>query len=56
MIYKGTQLPLDSERPNNSLSLCPTAQSQLGAKWHGGGNHPYPAYVRSRMGEILNRL
>ena len=36
-LKKSTRVPLDSERPKDSFNLCPTALSQLGAKWHGGG-------------------
>ena len=39
-LKRSTRVMLDSERPNDSFSLCPTALSQLEAKWHGGGNPP----------------
>ena len=37
-LKRSTRVPLDSEPPKDSFSFHPTALSQLGAKWHGGGN------------------
>ena len=31
-----TRVPMDSERPKDSLSFCPAALYQLEAKWHRG--------------------
>ena len=38
MTYRGTLVPLDSERPKDSFSLCPTALFQLGAKLYDGND------------------
>ena len=51
MTYRGTRVPLDSECPNDTFSLCPTALSQLEAKWHGGGWQPPLPHVRCKMGK-----